>query len=355
MKKVPLHLFLLLTVILSSCSHEDVTDDPSWEGPLKVTKLLPLSNDVPYHLLGSGKIVFERIYDQERTSFYVIDIDQKKSSGFILNSRMKQPAISPAGDIIACALQNSGDANPAWNIYVMKLDGTGCFPAFISEQHMHYPVWNDDGSKLFYYTSGSEGALYMQSPVENSPDRVEVAKFYDPGDPDWLIDPLGRFTVSDSGNFVSVSTSDTLDGLISIEPYKGKEGVNLLLNPSTDLFFVSPNFSVESPVFSPDGSFIAFISLYINPIENSVISVAISVINPEGNYLASVGALGGHLPDSRRPFMSLCWSPDATKLLFSMPDAENTSHLYVLNLDDSGIFQVTNQPFVRDCNVSWSK
>jgi Tol biopolymer transport system component len=354
MKILPFQLIFLCTIQIG-CNHADTTVDPAGEDPLAVTTLLPLSDVIPYQQLGSGKIVFERIYDQGTSSFYVIDIDQKISSGFTLNSPMKQPAISPEGDRIACALLNSGNINPVWNIHVMRIDGTECFPVVASEQHSYYPVWNRDGSRLLYYTSYPDGALYMMSPVENSPDRLELVKFYDPGDPDWLIDPLGRFSLSGSNNLVSVSTSDTLDGLIRIAPYMDKEGVSLLLSPYTDLYYVSPNFSVESPVFSPGGLHIAFITLSTNPLEKNLLSVIVSIIDPDGDNLSSVGAMGSYLPDYSPPYTSLCWSPDGTKILLSMPDSENSSHLYVVNLDGSVGFQVTNQPNIRDCNVSWSK
>jgi Tol biopolymer transport system component len=356
MKRILLCLLVFLSVATISCKKENAIEDPAKEGPLKITKLLPLSDNIPYQALGSGKIVFERKYEKGNSSFYVIDVDQKRSTGFMLNSPMTQPTISPKGDKIACALQNSGNENPAWNIYVMNLDGSGCFPANESDQQANFPTWNQDGTKIVYYTSGSDKALFMQSPVENSPDRVELLKFHDTGDPEWSIDPLGGFTVSNTGNLVSVSTSGKPAGLIDIEPFSGKEGVKVLLSPLTDLFFgYDPNARVESPVFSPDGSKIGFIVIYTNPLENSWISVVFSVINPDGSNLISVGGMGGYQPHTLPPFMSLCWSPDATKMLFSIPDGENSCHLYVVNLDGSGYSQVTNQINVFDSNVSWSK
>ena len=347
---------VFLSVLTISCKKENVTVGPEKEGPFKVTKLLPLSDDIPYQALGSGKILFERTYDQGGSSFYIIDVDNKKSSGFSLGSSITQPCISPSGNKIACALLNSANLKSTWNIYVMNTDGSDCVPAFVSDLPANFPTWNFDGSKIVYYTSGSDARLYMQSPVENASDRVELVKFYDDGDPDWLVKPVGGFTVSPTGKLVSVSTSKKLDGLIDIEPFTGKEGIDVILSPYTDLDFVSPNFRVESPVFSPDGSRIAFLSIYTNPAEGGWMNVMIDIIDPDGSNLVPVGGMGGYQPHRDLPrYVSLCWSPDGTKVLFAMPDGEKTCHIFVVNLDGSGYSQVTNQMNIFDSNVSWSR
>ena len=92
----------------------------------------------------------------------------------------------------------------------MNTDGTNCFPAFKSDQDANYPTWNNNGSKILYYTSNPDGLLYMQSPVENATDRAEIIKFHYPDDPAWEIDPSGGFSSSPAGNLTSVSTSKTL-------------------------------------------------------------------------------------------------------------------------------------------------
>jgi Tol biopolymer transport system component len=142
--------------------------------------------------------------------FYIIYIDKGKSTGFKLKSPMTQPNISPTGTKTACSLLDSTDLKSAWNIYIMNIDGSDCFPAFLSDQWANYPTWNNDGSKIIFYTSGLDGKLYMQSPVENSSDRVELTKFHYDDDPVWSIDPLGGFTVSPAGKLVSVSASENL-------------------------------------------------------------------------------------------------------------------------------------------------
>ena len=355
MKNILTFLLIFLSILTAGCKKEHVNDTPTDNNPFTVINLLPLSDDIPYSSMGSGKILFERKYYQGGSAFYLIDIDRKSSSGFKMKSLITQPSISPDGTKIACSLRNSADSKPNWNIYIMNTDGSDCFAAFQSDKPAYYPTWNNDGSKIIFYTSGFDGRLFMQSPEKNSSDTVELTKFHYADNPQWTITPSGGFTITPEGNLVGVSKSENPSGIIGIKPYNGESGVSVLVSPSTDLAFVSPYFQVESPVISPDGSRIAFFSIYSDPAE-SWISLVLYIMNPDGTNVTSVGGIGGYRPtivDGR--YVSLCWSPDGAKILFAFPDGATTSHLYLVNLDGSGSVQVTNQLDSFDFNVSWSR
>jgi len=355
MKNLLILLLFFLIVMTISCKKAQPDEILPDDGPFKITTLLPLSDNIPYQLLGSGKILFERKYNPGGTVFYVIDADQKKSAGFKLESQMTQPYISPSGSKIACSVLNAADPNSNWNIYVMNTDGSDCFPVSPAKELANYPTWTKDGSKILYYTSGPEGRLYMLSPVENSSDREELIKFHSSTDPDWVIEPTGGFIFSTEGNLVGVSNSEKLCGIIGIKPFLGKDGVSILVSPKKDLDVVTSVFRVESPVLSPDGLKIAFALVYSNPHE-AWIAISLFTMNLDGTNLIQAGGGGGYQPiDSRTRCVSLCWSPDQTKILYTLTDTENTCHIYVVKLDGSGYFQVTNQTNVFDSNVSWAK
>lgn len=357
MKNLLILLLFFLIVITISCKKAQPDEILPDDGPFKITTLLPLSDNIPYQLLGSGKILFERKYNPGGTVFYVIDADQKKSAGFKLESQMTQPYISPSGSKIACSVLNAADPNSNWNIYVMNTDGSDCFPVSPAKELANYPTWTKDGSKILYYTSGPEGGLYMLSPVENSSDKEELIKFHSSTDPDWFIDPSGGFIFSTEGNLVGASNSEKLCGIIGIKPFFGKDSVSILVSPKKDLDMASFIFRVESPVLSPNGLKIAFALVYSNPFEPGWIAFSIFTMDTNGNNLIQTAGGGSYATQINRRIrnMSLCWSPDQTKILYSIPDSEKTSHLFVVKLDGSGYFQVTNQTEVFDCNVSWAK
>ncbi len=349
-------LLFLFSIALICCNKDNNNDNPQDEGPFKVTARLPLPDNIPYSELGSGKIVFERNYGQGNSDFYVIDIDNRKSMGFTLESSITQPSVSPDGKKIACSLLNSADSRSTRDVYIMNIDGSDCFPVFKSDLDAVYPMWNHDGSKIVFYTSGPDGRVYMQSPVENPADIVELLKFQYEDDPAWVLKPSGGFSISQSGKLTSVSTSENPGGVIGIEPYTGKAGVKVLISPSTDLNFVSPNFRVESAVYSPDGLKIAFLDIYTNPEETAWATVTVNTIDPDGTNLISLFSMGGSsLRTGSGRQVSLCWSPDGTKILFNGANSETSRHIIYINTDGSGWGFVTNQTGVYDGEMSWSE
>jgi Tol biopolymer transport system component len=352
MKNIHLCLLAFLFLAIPGCKKENGNDNPGKKSTIQVTTLLPLSDSIPFEALGSGKIVFERTYAQGGSSFYMIDVDNKTTSGFQTENPMTQPCISPDGSKIACSIRKSADVNAAWNIYVMNTDGSECFPAFSSDTSAYFPTWNNDGSKIIFYTGGKGGKLYRQSPAENATDREELAKFSYDDDPDWFIKPVGGFSVSAEGHMVAVSRSESLSGVIDLVPNSGKQGVNLLLAPTPEIYLES----VESPVYSPDGSKIAFMGTLGDIGTPGYVDLIINVMDTDGSNHFELGGMGGYKPDIDIPrYTSLCWSPDGTKILFAVPDVEGTCHLYLFYPYGTGFTRVTTQPGIFDSNVSWTR
>ena len=68
--------------------------------------------------------------------------------------------------------------------------------------------------------------------------------------------------------------------------------------------------------------------------------------DPDGTNLtelASVSAYKSPVPyGNLHRYVSLCWSPDGTKILFTVPIEEYGCHLFLINADGSGLTQVTD-------------
>jgi len=340
----------IFCLITSSCESNFEKKDP-----FKVISLEPLSDEIPFKELGSGKILFYLINSSDNSGLYVIDIDQKITYGFTLNSSIQMPYISPDGSKIACLLRKSTDPYPpTWNIYCMNIDGSNCIPV-TKDEGGSFPTWTPDGLKILYKKGVSwDGHLYMLSATENSTDRVELIKFAYDDDPGSCIVACGGFSMSPNGQLVCASPHGCIntDGILMIEPYIGQSGVSLLL-PNT------LNEQSIIAVFSPDGTKIAMATQEKESLNNQQ-AMWIKSMDPDGTNLTPLASIKTSRPlinyFTGDPLISLCWSPDGKKILFNAPNEQNDGfHLMLVNADGTGLIQVTDKMSVNDLYVSWGR
>lgn len=349
--KSQLFLIGLILFIANSCTNG--TDD--WEeqkkDPFKVIESRPLTDKIPYDSLGSGKIVFDRVrFSSYASGFYVIDIDKKKSWGFNLNSLTRDPYISPDGSKIACTILKTGDYNSDWNVYNINTDGTNC----INISHLgfeYYPTWTPDGTKIIFYKNG--GPLYIVSAIENAADEAEIVKFRYNDNTPWLLFTWGRFSMSSNGKVICDSRTSTFNGIIAIEPYIGKPGVSTFL-PAAN------NERILSPVFSPDGTKIAFGVSEQDTISHIFKNIIVKTIDSDGANLSKVAKVNIYNTAKNwagyNNTFSLCWSPDGKKILFTALNKENEGyHIMVVNADGTGLTQVTDESDAYDYDISWGR
>jgi len=196
----------------------------------------------------------------------------------------------------------------------------------------------------------------MQSAFENAKDRVELTKFQYEDDPDYMISPDGAFSISSEQQLICTSRGNKTTGILSIVPYIGKAGVNILLPMPYSGNQLETRF--ESPIFSPDGLKIAFASIITDALGNRTVSI--NCINLDGSNLTELIKVKTYIAEiswwGYGREVSLCWSPDGTKILFTALTGQNNGyHLFVINDDGSGLNQVTQNINAYDFDVSWGK
>jgi TolB protein len=259
------------------------------------------------------------------------------------------PNISPDGTKIACALFTY---QTGYDIFIMNIDGSNCYPVFQSPYQDWSPTWTPDGTKVIVYGL----SLVMQSPIENATDLVELIKFYYGDDPEWVINPSGGFSMSPQQKLVGIGDAGAITktcGVLGTVPFVGKSGVRVLVPGSDNNYYMAPS-------FSPDGQKIAFLSTECDSVRN-LNTVAVQTMNSDGTNLTQLVCVKPYkAPDFPIGFgryikVSLCWSPDGKKILFTAPTEKNGSHLFVINSDGSGLTQLTDNTLAFDDYVSWSK
>lgn len=97
----------------------------------------------------------------------------------------------------------------------------------------------------------------------------------------------------------------------------------------------------RDPVWSPDGTRIAFISD-----THTTLPVNIYVMNADGsNLVRLVDAIGDFEP---------AWSPDGTKIAFTSNRDGIVGSIYTMNVDGTNVQRVTNSPPASDGQPAWS-
>jgi len=197
-----------------------------------------------------------------------------------------------------------------------------------------YPSWSSYSDNLFYLKySGQWTTLF----------NLKKEPLYITGN----TKPLTPFSYFES------------KGMVFYDYATGKRPAITLFDPinnRVDSLFATANEGyIYTPCWSPDGNRIAFAQVKFGTIEFG------------GGLIQVYNTITGELKiiyewncDNHKTFvpadndLSVCWSPDGTKLAFNKIGNGIESHIYIINADGSNLKQITTEPGVCDRSVSWS-
>jgi Tol biopolymer transport system component len=256
----------------------------------------------------------------------------------------------------ARALDGSDAAKTTSNIWTMNPDGSGATPLTkltASLAGSISPVWKTDGSKIVF----ASGRALDGSDAANTNGTRNVWAMNADGSG---ATPLTKLTASGTsvdnalwspdGSKILFESARVLDGSDALSP-------NFIFNiwlinadgsGATSLTkLTAPGTSNEEPVWSPDGSKIAFASFRALDGSDSSNGVRnIWVMNADGSGATSVTKLTAANSDSDQP----SWTPDGSKVLFASERAvdgsnagtpHGTFNIWIVNVDGSGATPLT--------------
>lgn len=200
-------------------------------------------------------------------------------------------------------------SNTHWLIFSILPNGTGPLNLTTRDMNNYTPAWSADGTKIVFRRrkvpggTGSEGIWIMKS---NGDAATKVPNT------NWA---AGYPSLSPDGTMIAYSNES--DGRVYTIKTDGTS--------KTPLTGTAGN---ATPVWSPDGTEIAFVSHRDGDNE-------IFVMNADGTGETRVTS--NSVPDDYPD-----WSPDGTQLVFQRTRASGDEEIYRMGADGSGITRITN-------------
>jgi Tol biopolymer transport system component len=222
-----------------------------------------------------------------------------------------EPFLSPDGTRVAF-VSDKRDGN--YEIYVIHTDGSGLTRLTTNPGFDLQPSWSPDGSQIVYLScSGNSGCKINVMGADGS--NSHPLSNFNASFPRWSLD--GRqilFVTGDMGNTLNIMDAD---------------------GTHAQVIHTDQVYEVKSPVLSPDGSKIAFLTQ-----KNPDDPVEVDVIDKDGKNQHSLTD-GYNLT-----YGGLSWSPDGQQLIFTMiGDGKSNQgfppdQLFFVNADGSGLHKL---------------
>lgn len=307
----------------------------------------PALENVPYELLGSGKIAFERI-SADHHVVYLID-PVAGTSKVIGSGAFRGPALSPDGTQLA--LLTLGGQGLVADVFVQLINGSSprLVAAYPGEEGV--PSWTSDGSGITFLREPESGFVRVMTEVRASDGVPRRTVNFNRADvcPLYLGDVEDRVEVSSTGLIATPCS------LVDIA----------ILNSDGQLFgrYSMPTGSnyafIAGFAWSPDGTKLAVMEMR-GGAGNVPIAETLHIAAADGSsprevitIPVSVAANGRYSGANDAP---VCWLKGVDRLVMAiLNEGRRYSQLWVVNEDGTGLTRITTASQVTDRSVTCAR
>lgn len=324
MNRIIMLVILYTSILLTGCKEDS--------NPVVTYPELVFRDTIPFYLLQKGIICFNRTSaDLNSSGLCIIDNNNLRTKA--ISGYFYQPTISPDGAKIAYSSFIDFDKF-VFDVFIMNSDGSELNDISKMAGSEKYPSWSSESNNLFYLNYyGQWTTLYniYKNPVY----KTSTTK------------PLTPFSFFESKGMIFYdSATEENPAIILLDPIN---------NRIETVCTAAGKGYIYTPRWSPDGNFIAFAQVKLGNIGFN--GGSIQVYNTNTSELKIIYEWNCDIHRTFVPAdndLSVCWSPDGTKLAFNKIGSGFESHIYLINADGSNLKQITSEPGVSDRSVSWS-
>lgn len=203
----------------------------------------------------------------------------------------------------------------------MEADGSGVTNLTNNAAQDFSPFWIPDGSGIAF-SSDRDGvyAVYVVNPDGSEPARLLFSGF-------------------EGGTFLGEGLAFSSDG--HLVAYAQSEDIYVANADGTGVRNVSnsPDVRDYPPVWSPDGSRLAFPAHSLGDEVNGTQNIHIVVVNADGSGLTSITSTSTGLGQA------LSWSPDGTRITVTSSRAGREMAIYVVHPDGTGFTKLSDDAY----------
>lgn len=344
---------------LTAACNERTPTEPATSGTIP----LPALEAVPYDALAPSTILFSRLGPPRLPGSFVreyagvVGLDASARRSWSAAADVADAALSPDAALIA--YRTTSLTSFSRDVYVARRDGIGAvaFTTFAGDVE-GAPSWTPDGQLVYGVrepgTSATGRAITVvrvfRQPVLPAPGpRVTIGMM--PASPYGMGGCPGYDASFDGA--ISVAGDGTLlftcaqSGVATVAPNAADPVIVHLPVPASGFGAVL----ARAPRWAPDGRGFAVLEAHGHRGAARLLRV-VRVALPSGATAVVATLPLPAEPSSIALALSLCWSADARRLVFTAPDGDAASHVFVVDAAGGMPMRITSAPGVADTDVS---